>query len=87
MRKPKTKSIARDHIAAAHTQLVRAEALFEALAYCLKYADSDKDVDPGGFSMLADMAREQVASAVDKLDAAQTALAAPTAPLMSRCWI
>jgi hypothetical protein len=72
MKKPKAKSIAPNHIAAAHAQLVRAEALLEALAYCLKYADSEKEVDPGGFSMLAEMAREQVASAVDKLDAAQS---------------
>jgi hypothetical protein len=73
MKKPKPKFTAPDHLAAAHAELVRAEALLDCLVYCLNYADSDEQIEMD-FHTVAELARAQVASAVDKLDAAQSSL-------------
>ena len=76
MKKPKPKFTAPDHLAAAHAELVRAEALLDCLVYCLNYADSDEQIETD-FHTVAKLARAQVASAVDKLDAAQSSLPQP----------
>lgn len=57
-----------DHIRIAHAELVRAEALLDCICFCLKYADPDEPTDTVDCSLLADMAKERVARAVDELD-------------------
>lgn len=62
-----------DLVRAAHAELVRVEALLECIAFCLKYADPHERDDTVDCTLIADMAMEQVASAVDKLDSCLSA--------------
>jgi hypothetical protein len=73
-----------DHLHLVQVELLRAEALLSYLAYGLKYADSEEIDTFGGGSLLAEMAREQVASAVDKLDAAGIEASRPAAIATAR---
>lgn len=66
---PVAKPAINDLIRAAHAELVRVEALLESIAFCLKYADPQERDDTVDCTPLADMAMEQVASVVDKLEA------------------
>jgi hypothetical protein len=58
-----------DPIRLAHAELMRVESLLSCIAFALKYMDSEEEVDAMDCCLLAEMAKQQVAIAVDKLDA------------------